>query len=156
MLKRWPCVEPCRWIEAEYKGLDILVNNAGFAYKGNTFGAEEARITIATNYEGTRAVTEALLPLLRPSPEGARVVNVSSQAGLLSIVGPDLRVRLAAPDLTLAQLDELAEEFVAGIKDGSFASKGWPRSMYGISKILESAYTRVLAKQLDDRPAGQR
>lgn len=40
------------------------------------FGADEAATTIATNFLGTKATCEALLPLL-PKP-GGRIVNVSS------------------------------------------------------------------------------
>ncbi len=32
--------------------LDVLVNNAGMAYKGSTFGADEARTTIDCNLHG--------------------------------------------------------------------------------------------------------
>lgn len=54
---------------------------AGLAYKGNTFGAEEARHTMNVNLFGTRALCEALLPLMQ---KGDRIVNVCSRAGLLS------------------------------------------------------------------------
>lgn len=47
----------------------------GIAYKGNTFGADEAQTTLATNFLGTKAVCEALAPLM---PRGSRIVNVSS------------------------------------------------------------------------------
>ena len=72
--------------------MDILVNNAGFAHKGNVFGAEEAQYVLNVNYRGTKHVTEALLPLLRKSVAGARVVCVCSMAGKLRIVGEKLRV----------------------------------------------------------------
>jgi carbonyl reductase 1 len=49
---------------------------AGMAYKGDTFGADEAQITLATNYFGTKAITEALIPLMEP---GGHIVNVSSR-----------------------------------------------------------------------------
>jgi NAD(P)-dependent dehydrogenase (short-subunit alcohol dehydrogenase family) len=48
---------------------------AGIAYKGDTFGADEAQATLATNFQGTAAVCEALAPLM---PQGGRVVNVCS------------------------------------------------------------------------------
>lgn len=51
------------------------VNVAGIAFKGNTFGADEAQTTLATNFLGTKAVCEALLPLMA---KGSRIVNVSS------------------------------------------------------------------------------
>ena len=46
---------------------------AGIAFKGNAFGAEEAATTLATNFAGTRAVCERVLPLM---PEHSRIVNV--------------------------------------------------------------------------------
>jgi carbonyl reductase 1 len=49
---------------------------AGIAYKGNTFGADEASTTIATNFLGTKAACEALLPSM--TQPGGRIVNVSS------------------------------------------------------------------------------
>jgi carbonyl reductase 1 len=48
---------------------------AGIAYKGNTFGPEEAQTTLATNFGGTKAACEALAPLMA---KGGRIVNVSS------------------------------------------------------------------------------
>lgn len=145
-----------RWLQEKYGGLDILVNNAGMAYKGNVFGANEAAITLGTNYQGTRAVCERLLPLLRASPHGARVVNVCSGAGKLRIVGPQLRACLSDDALTLDELDKLVGGFVDGIRDGTYRANGWPSSMYGVSKVAEAAYTRVLARQLAARPEGQK
>lgn len=65
-------------IDKEFGKLDILVNNAGIAYKGNTFGPEEAATTMACNVKGTRAVSEAMLPLLNASG-GGRIVNLCSR-----------------------------------------------------------------------------
>ncbi len=89
-----------------YGGLDILVNNVGISFKpANPEPIEEqVEMTLATNYFGTRRVTEALLPLLR---RGARVVNVSSGHGRLAAVvrTSELRRRLTSEDLTLDGLD---------------------------------------------------
>jgi len=46
---------------------------------------QEAIDTIETNYFGVRRVTEKLLPLLRASPFGARIVMVSSQVGQMEV-----------------------------------------------------------------------
>ncbi|KAG2431853.1 hypothetical protein HXX76_009346 [Chlamydomonas incerta] len=137
------------WLQQEAGGLTILVNNAGFAYKGNIFGAEEAKTTLDINFAGTRRLTEKLVPLLQgPCP---RIVNVSSRAGLRSIIkGKDLLGRLTAatsPD----QLAAMADEFVAGIRDGTYGKQGWPSSMYGTSKLLVSLWTAQLAAQLAGR-----
>lgn len=49
------------------------------------FGPEEARTTMATNFEGTRAVCERIAPLM---PKGGRIVNVCSLAGGVSHPAP--------------------------------------------------------------------
>lgn len=47
---------------------------------------EQAVNCIATNYYGYKQVTEALLPLLKRSTSGARIVNVTSIAAELKVV----------------------------------------------------------------------
>ncbi len=88
---------------------------AGIAYKGNVFGAEEARNTMATNFSGTRAVCERLERLL---PEGGRIVNVCSLAGKLSILrSPELRARFEKA-ASAEDVAELSEEFLKAVADG--------------------------------------
>lgn len=58
------------------------VNNAGVNYNlGSDNTVEFAETVISTNYQGTKNMTKAMIPLMRPSPHGARVVNVSSRLG---------------------------------------------------------------------------
>ncbi|WP_369389923.1 SDR family NAD(P)-dependent oxidoreductase [Streptomyces sp. CG1] len=75
-----------RRIDKTYGRLDILVNNAGInvewpAAKASEVSLEALRTTFETNVCGLVAVTNAMLPLLRRSPEG-RIVNVSSEMGI--------------------------------------------------------------------------
>lgn len=74
-------------VKQNFGKLDILVNNAGIAYKGNTFGAEEAETTIACNVKGTRAVCEAMLPLLKAAG-GGRIVNLCSRCAISASLVP--------------------------------------------------------------------
>lgn len=97
-------IHACRAHEACIDSLsscrDRMCNTiAGIAYKGNTFGAHEARVTLDTNFIGTRAVCEALTPLMT---KGGRVVNVCSMAGKQRII-PDkaLKQRFKVRSLTL-------------------------------------------------------
>ncbi|KRB82399.1 short-chain dehydrogenase [Sphingomonas sp. Root710] len=74
-------------IEAEHGRLDILVNNAGIVDAADgpptVASPEAARRIMDTNFIGTLAVTQAMLPLLRKSAAG-RIVNLSSALGSLS------------------------------------------------------------------------
>jgi NAD(P)-dependent dehydrogenase (short-subunit alcohol dehydrogenase family) len=77
-------------IRAEHGKLDILVNNAGIvdAEDGppTASSADAARRILDTNFVGTLAVTQAMLPLLRQAP-AARIVNLSSSLGSLTFNG---------------------------------------------------------------------
>ncbi|KAI3750152.1 hypothetical protein L2E82_20778 [Cichorium intybus] len=74
----------CGWVKEKYGGIDILVNNAGMSYNtGSENSVEFAEKVISTNYFGTKTITKALLPLMKPSP-GARIVMASSLLGRLN------------------------------------------------------------------------
>lgn len=135
--------------EAPFRGnLHLLINNASIAYKGDAWGADEAKATVHTNYVGTARLTHLLLPCLAPP---ARIVTVASRSGVAARrgMGAALGARFddAAASSTAA-VDALAAEFVAAVADGSWQAAGWPRSMYGVSKLAQIAWTRALNAQL--------
>jgi 3-oxoacyl-[acyl-carrier protein] reductase len=66
--------------------LDFLINNAGI-WKGTPLGSSAAAVVdelIDTNLKGPFWVTQCALRLLR---DGARIVNISSVAGRIGVVG---------------------------------------------------------------------
>jgi NAD(P)-dependent dehydrogenase (short-subunit alcohol dehydrogenase family) len=77
-------------IGEEFGHLDGLVNNAGMGDPGDGHASvatiEALRRTFETNFFGTVAFTQQLLPLLRAAEE-ARIVNVSSALGSVAING---------------------------------------------------------------------
>lgn len=128
------------WLQREYGRVSIIVNNAAIAYKGSTFGAEEAANTLRTNFTGTAKLCEALMPLLMDTHMKAhaagqagcaRVVVVSSRAGLTGIVRDrQLLARLEGAG-SRQELQALADSFVDAIKRGQHRQEGWPETMYG-------------------------
>jgi len=125
--------------------LDLLVNNAGIG----SWGADRraSARTIATNYFGSRDVTDALLPFIA---NGGRIVMVSSGLGELSYMGRDLRPRFADPSLTRPALDSLVNSYLSDLEKGEAKSEGWP-SAYSVSKVAMNALTRILARELAPR-----
>jgi NAD(P)-dependent dehydrogenase (short-subunit alcohol dehydrogenase family) len=77
-------------ILGEHGRLDILVNNAGVFESADgppsKASLDAVRKVLDTNFIGTLAVTQAMLPLLRMAP-CARIVNVSSSLGSLTLNG---------------------------------------------------------------------
>lgn len=108
-------------IRTQHGQLDILVNNAGIVDGGDgppsTGSVEAARRIMDTNFIGTLAVTQAMLPLLRLAP-AARIVNLSSALGSLAVNGdpasPYYSARLIGYNASKAALNmltvQLAEE----------------------------------------------
>jgi NAD(P)-dependent dehydrogenase (short-subunit alcohol dehydrogenase family) len=126
--------------------VQALVNNAGASFSG--FDARVAERTLATNYAGAAAVTDALSPRLS---SGARVVMVSSGMGELTGYDPELRARFLAADLDRAGVDALAREFVEAVRRGDHRRRGWPSNAYMVSKALMNALVRVMAPALAKR-----
>lgn len=153
----------------KYGGIDILVNNAGILFMGSStvpFG-EQATLTLAINYWGTKKVCQILFPILRP---GARVVNMSSSAGFLpriqvgvknKVKNDEIVERLSADDLTVEELDVHMKNFEETAQTGTHADDGWPdvyyplnNSTYIVSKVGLSALTRIQQREMatDPRP----
>jgi carbonyl reductase 1 len=129
-------------------GIDVLVNNAGIAFKKDALEsrAEQARLTVNTNYYGTLRVTNALRPQLNP---GARVVNVGSRLGVLKSVSDSLSSALVAPTLTEGELNAFMDSFVSLASEGKHVEEGWLDSTYGASKLGAAALTIVHARDTE-------
>ncbi|KAK2974162.1 hypothetical protein RJ640_021453 [Escallonia rubra] len=153
------------WVQQSYGGIDILVNNAGVNFNlGSENSVEHAEKVILTNYYGTKNMIQAMIPLMRPTASGARIVSVSSRLGRLN--GRRNRIGNVALRQQLEDVDQLSEElidrtvtmFLEQVKDGSWTSGGWPQTStdYSISKLAVNAHTRLMAKVLSNRPDGHK
>ena len=113
-----------RTIESRYGRLDILVNNAGIvdALDGppGTSAPEAARRIMDTNFVGTLAVTQAMLPLLRKAPT-ARIVNLSSSLGSLTVnsdpTSPYYDARLIGYNASKAAVNMLTVQLAQELRD---------------------------------------
>ncbi|XP_061339968.1 (+)-neomenthol dehydrogenase-like [Gastrolobium bilobum] len=151
------------FVKTDFGRLDILVNNAGIngvnldEMVGSTIFSDKLTQTyemaekcLTTNYYGAKETIEAFLPLLQLS-NSPRIVNVSSQAGLLKNISNEWAngVLDDAENLTEERIDEVLKEFVKDFKEGSIENKGWPTNLsaYKVSKAAMNSYTRILAKK---------
>nr|CDS33086.1 carbonyl reductase 1 [Hymenolepis microstoma] len=141
------------FIKKEYpNGLDILVNNAGIAYKMNSTApfAEQARVTIATNYTGTVDMCLDFLPIMA---KGSRLVNVASIAAQRSFNALTEGVALKFLETsTIKELDDLMNKFIKYAEAGDHQKKGYSNSAYGMSKIGVWRATQIFATQYKSDP----
>ncbi|CAO1942911.1 unnamed protein product [Urochloa humidicola] len=138
------------WVLQTHGGIHVLVNNAGVNFnRGSDNSVEFAEQVIKTNYYGTKQMTDAMMPLMKPSPYGARVVNVSSRLGRANgrrnrIGDASLRDQLLNDDCLSEQLiDEMIKRFLEEVRQGTWSSNQWPQMYtdYSVSKLAVNAYT---------------
>ncbi|XP_034220925.1 (+)-neomenthol dehydrogenase-like isoform X1 [Prunus dulcis] len=136
-------------------GLVVFVQLSGKAVNkiqcAIKFTYEKAEECLNTNYYGAKRLTEALLPLLKLSPQGGRIVNVSSlRSELKRIPSEEIRNELGDMEtLTEEKVDALLTKFLVDFKQNTLEANGWTLMLpaYSISKVTLNAYTRILAKK---------
>jgi (+)-neomenthol dehydrogenase len=170
-----------QWLKNEFGGLDILINNAavggvkvdwdllekrqmdfrkiledGSCAEALTEDEETAKECLGTNYYGTKRITKALIPLLKPSTAEARIVNVSSVLGLLMFLRNDPLQRQLSDIENIGEevIDCLVKQFMEDIERGAdLGDSVWPVRFptYSLSKVALNAYTRLLARDLNGK-----
>lgn len=151
-----------RVVEEQFRKLDVLVNNAAILYdewqRAENANLDTVREAFETNTLGAWRMCQAFLPLLRKS-EHARIVNVSSESGSLTVMGggtPAYSVsKVALNALTRMLADELhsARILVNSVCPGWVATEmGGPNAPRTID---EGAASVMWAATLpDDGPTG--
>jgi len=119
----------------------VLVNNA--AMKLPTMDFDSCLDTMNTNYNGTKRVTEAMLPHVN---KGGHIIVMGSQMGALRFVpSGSKQEKFLSETTTIEELNEMAREYLQSVHDGSFYDKGWPRESYGISKTFVHFWAKLMA-----------
>ena len=137
--------------ESAFGGLDILVNNAGVGFIGAVEEAkpEEYRSIFETNVFGLIETTRAALPALRRR-EGARIVNLSSGAGIAGSAGSGIynATKFAVEGLSEALAEELSPLGlkVIIVEPGPFRTEFLGRSIVSAARQIDvyarTAHTR--------------
>eukprot|EP00746_Dinoflagellata_sp_MGD_P041677 gnl/MRDRNA2_/MRDRNA2_20077_c0_seq1.p1 gnl/MRDRNA2_/MRDRNA2_20077_c0~~gnl/MRDRNA2_/MRDRNA2_20077_c0_seq1.p1 ORF type:complete len:285 (-),score=47.31 gnl/MRDRNA2_/MRDRNA2_20077_c0_seq1:125-979(-) len=135
-------------MNTQYGRIDILVNNAALAFKAAdpTPFKQQTKPTLRTNFYGTMALSDGLLPLLRQG-QSPRLVNVASMAGKLGQVKGQLQSRFSSSALSRRELVALVQKFEADVAAGRHQQEGWGNSNYGMSKLALIAYTKLVARE---------
>ncbi len=112
----------------QFGKLDLLVNNAGITSKSDGPPSKvdlEALVTVMrTNYVGTVAVTQAMLPLLKRAGK-SQIINVTSELGSVSLqTDPNWKfapVKVLAYCASKAALNMFTVQLAYEFRDGSIA-----------------------------------
>jgi len=137
-------VELSDWAKQHLKEIDVLINNAGCGWLKNM--PEDGVIGLKTNFFGQVELIDKLLPILASD---GKIINVTSESGLLFVQRFAVKEALSNPLTTKDSLMELAHDYEKRIIDKTFTSIGWFEQHYYNSKCLMNAYTRwVLPKLL--------
>jgi len=67
-------------------------------------------------------------------------------------VSAPLQARFTARSATPGDIMALGDEFVARVADGTYAAHGWPRSMYGVSKVSDRVTIRGWPAHTNNAP----
>jgi len=134
---------------SQYGGIDVLVNNVGIAFKNAdpTPFAEQAVVTMKTNYYGTVAACDILIPIVK---SGGRIVNVSSMGGSMSLkkCSDANQQFFRSIDITQQELTDKMRDFVEKAKLGTHIEAGYSNSAYGMSKVGMTTLTKIWARKL--------
>jgi carbonyl reductase 1 len=108
--------------------------------------------TLHTNYYGSLAMTQDILPLIRP---GGRLVNLCSMSGHLSKYSSTLKEAfISASKKSVPACTALMEKFTRDVEAGKEKAEGWPSAAYAVSKAGEIAFTKVIAQEEEKKGRG--
>nr|GLL35298.1 carbonyl reductase [NADPH] 1-like [Ipomoea trifida] len=129
-----------------------------FTSRDTSVGEEAAKVM----REGGLKVAFHQLDIVDPSSIESFSTWLKEQFGGLDILRiGDVELRHKLEDIeSLSEelIDQALNTFLEQIKDGTWESHGWPQNFtdYSLSKLAVNAFTRLMARELSDRPDGQK
>lgn len=133
------------YLRVEHGGVDIVASNAAARIVKDRPQSQQVRGFIATNNHGSRALFDALLPLLNPN---ARYVMVASSFGQLSNLPPQLHPLFDTDTLSLDDIEANMDRYVDAMETGKAKQEGWPDWINIPSKIGQVATARIAAREI--------
>src|SRR5262252_972255 len=144
----------------DHRRIDVLINNAGFAVAGfaEDIKLEELRMQFDTNFFGTVALTQAVLPGMRQRRSG-HIVMVSSIAGLhgsfsISSYSASKHALEGWTESLRLEVNALGIKVVL-VEPGSFQTDIWTRGAYLGERLRDgSSPNRERGAKMRDRIQG--
>ncbi|MBN2347643.1 MAG: SDR family oxidoreductase [Bacteroidales bacterium] len=149
------------WIGKVFGVLDVLVNNAGVLIDRNPAlqaDINDIRKTMEINVYGVLKLIQALVPVLEKSSD-ARIINISSDMGCLSEMGPGFPgYRLSKASLNALTVI-LSHEFMHKNISINAVNPGWVKSDMGGANarftVAQGADTAVWLAAAKNIPTGK-
>jgi NAD(P)-dependent dehydrogenase (short-subunit alcohol dehydrogenase family)/mannose-6-phosphate isomerase-like protein (cupin superfamily) len=152
------------FVEDRYGRADVLVNCAGIALDPpgvDLAGRSKADVlaaTFAVNTYGPMRVTDALLPLLRRTPGGARVINVSSELATSRWSGEGYAAYRSSKAALNLHTQDIARELNGTGVVVNAIDPGWVKTRMGgadaIDTTLEGVQALLWLATTEDPPTG--
>lgn len=139
-------------VEREFGAVDVLVNNAAYGYLAAIEEGEddEIRAMFETNFFGALETVKAVLPGMRARRDG-HIINVSSQAGLVSMPGTgyysSTKYALEAMTEALSREVKVFGIRVSAIEPGPFRTDWSGRSLRQTQAPLDAYADTVGARR---------
>jgi len=125
--------------------VDILISNAAARIFPQVPSGQQVRTFVDTNNHGTLRVIKGFVP---PLNDGARFIVVASSFGTLASLDPRLHSRFDVGQMSLADVDQVMDDYVEAVETGRADAEGWPGWINPPSKVGQVAAMKVLARDL--------
>jgi NAD(P)-dependent dehydrogenase (short-subunit alcohol dehydrogenase family) len=134
-------------VKERHGGVDIVLSNAALRRTREVSDADTVRAFVDTNNHGAHRMIRAFGPILN---DHARFIVVASGFGQLRYLREHLRADFDTDRMSLADLENVLEDYTRRVEAGQDQKAGWPESINIPSKIAQVAAMRIMARDYHD------